>query len=443
LNRRKFLTGLAVGAGLAPLSSRLWDTAQARRAPLCVPTGGSGSVLSAQDFSYLGYYDIQTNGMNTTFSQGLTHRYVNGDLRFLIWQHGSDLHEISLAGKSFGDQIKTKTNSWHLGAGIWSFKGFWWDEAQQRLWSVTTKDYEAIAYGVQLFTRTLNANGTESNVRGPIGLQGIPAKRVYGGVQPVPPWFQAQYGVAPYVVGWGGYTSLVRMGGGASLGPTMYTMPDPTGFAPGTEVPASQFKVLMDHIGGTMNGDWYDTGSPTNFDRGSRLTIPLNYFDGNDPRQNPTGSNTRPTQPLTSGQWLSPAPDGFGRFVWGDNYFNTGCWIDGPSKQGVVLIASLGGGACWYANATLNFDRREFEAHVFDPAHLGQVAQGTRKPWHVKPTTMVKLDLPGLEMANPVGNIPRGNAGGATYDPVTRRLYIAGFGVNTYFTRLYVFNVNA
>ena len=117
-SRRNFLKGAAIGAGLAPFSL-LATSAKARRVTgLCASS--LRPVLTAQDFSLLGFYDFQTNGLDTPFVRGLTHRDVNGDLRFLNLQIRNDLHEISINGRRYGDKISAGTRSWPLSAGIWS-----------------------------------------------------------------------------------------------------------------------------------------------------------------------------------------------------------------------------------------------------------------------------------------------------------------------------------
>jgi hypothetical protein len=400
--------------------------------------------VAPQDFAYLGYYDINNIlGLNTPFVQGLTHRYVNGDLRLLTYHRNGKLYEVSLAGKNYGSKIQTTTNFWALSEGLWDFVGLWWNESQSLLWTVTAVDYTITNYPVQLFTRRLNSDGTASNTHGPVGLQGVPAKRVHGGVQPVPAWFQVQYDVGPYVAGWGGYTSLVMQGGGASMGPTMYSIPDPSSYANHTEVPASAFKTIMDSFGAPAT-DWYSNGTPSSFDRGSRLTLPINYFDGGDTRPNgtcPTCNASTPSLPLAAGaQWLSPSPDGYGRWVWGDSNYNTGMWIDTPTRKGFVTVASLGGGKTWYCASTLCYESRKFEMHIFDPAHLGEAARGQRPVWNVKPTYMQELTLPGLG-GTTKGNGSLLNVSGATFDSTTKRMYLLAPGVNTYDIRIYVFQL--
>lgn len=427
-SRRKFMTGLALGVGLAPLStvfrSRVTAGPAAAANDLCYST--AGPLLTPNDFSYLGYYDVQTNGQNTTYSRGLAMRYVNGDLRFMNLQIGGDLHEFSLAGKSFGQVITNTTNRWDLnGTGIWDFVGFWYEQATNRLWSVTTVDYTNVTNPVQIFTRTLNDNGTVSNIRGPVGLQGINAKRVYGGAMALPAWFRQQYGVGPYAVGFGGYTSLMEQGGGVSMGPAVYAIPDPANFGDGAQIPTGQFKTLSDY------------GPSGN--RGKRITIPINYYDGGDPRQNP---NTPPTSPpLASAGWLSPGPDGLGWWVWGDHYEGA-TFIDGPNKSGVVMLAQVATGKAWYMTSTLNSDGRGAELHIYNPASFGAVANGQAALDSPKPSGMKHLPEVTQRWQAFQGN---GTMFSTAYDSTTRRLYILCFagGGDVYTSRLHVYQVAA
>ncbi|MCC7045062.1 MAG: hypothetical protein IT183_14450 [Acidobacteria bacterium] len=244
----------------------------------------------------------------------------------------------------------------------------------------------------------------------------VPQKRVYGGCQAVPASLVARLG-GPYVCGWGGYTSLVMQGGNASIGPTMYAIPDPDTIADGaTSVPV---RVVLDAANAQTN-------------RGVRKTIPQNYFDGGDPRANPP---TRPTSPpQSSGQWLSPNAQGLGWMVWGDSYYNTGVWIG----ETFAAVASLCKGACWYQSSTLAFDGRQFELHTWAGSSLGtNILQ--------RPTSMVELTPPidpSRQGGGAMGNRPVGNLAGATYDPVSGKLYVIGWAMHDAYTaRLYTYGV--
>lgn len=177
--------------------------------------------------------------------------------------------------------------------------------------------------------------------------------------------------------------------------------------------------------------------------RGVRQTIRVDCFDGGDIRQNPS---SRPTSaPVSSGQWLSPNSEGLGWFVWGDSYYNTGMWVDTGTRRGFVMIASLCKGSCWYQSSTLAFDGRQFEMHIWDPASLGRVALGQASPATTRPTSMTELTLPRGNTTVWGGNSPTGNVAGATYDPVSGRMYLIGFpfGPDVYTGRLYAFQLTA
>jgi len=63
------------------------------------------AALTPADFSYLGYYDIQTNGNDTTYMRSLTGpRMVNGQPRFLTLTHKGLLQEFTLPS-AFGQRV--------------------------------------------------------------------------------------------------------------------------------------------------------------------------------------------------------------------------------------------------------------------------------------------------------------------------------------------------
>ena len=428
-----------------------------------IPVQASAKQILAQSgVTYLGYYDVPNElggGSGIIWGQGFTHRYVNGQLRFLTFTFmGNDVdasHQFKLVEfalpSSFGSAITSITNSWvdiNNGAANYQGKhvGIWWDEPKQRLWTTSAIDYpgDSDVTTKAIYTRTLNSDGTVSNLKGAIGLLGINSRRIYGGAQAVPTWFQQQYGVGPYMVGWGGYASRAAAGGLISLGPTAYIIPDPSSFANNTDIPAGQFKTLMDYSSGMTTQDWYAQGAPTTFDRGVRNSDVINYFDGGDTRQNPS---TPPTGPPQAGaQWLSPAPDGLGRWIWGDSNYNTGMWIETANKLGFMTVPSLGCGMAYYGGSTLHTERRCFEFQVFDPANFGEAIQGNRQPWNVKPSSRWVITLPGMGVGTS-GNGPSNNVAGATYDPTAQRVYVYGFYAygtypNNFGNRIYVYQVN-
>lgn len=453
MNRRDFLARVGRTAAMTTIGSSILRDgrgetllgAQAPAAPKNLRFGaGTKAVLQQSDFTYLGYYDIFENGLDTPFANGLTCRNVSGDLRMLWFSIDNSIHEVSLAGKNFGDQITNLTTEWVI-SDFLNYRSpdkhtsIWYETAKSRLWIATAVDYPDDNYcnntTQAIYTLTLNSDGysaSHSNLRGPFGLQGIGARRIYGGAQAIPTWFQSLYGVGPYAVGWGGYASRMSTGLTVSLGPTAYAIPEPTTYSDNASIPTGSFKIMADFGGGLSSGDWYAAGHPTTFDRGRRITNPINYFDGGDNRQNP--STAPDFAPLPGAQWLSPAPDGYGRWAWGDTYEGGAVWIDGPTKSGFVVVGNFGGGKCYYAVSSLHSDYVIIERHIFDPYDFGLALQGSKPVFEVYPASMMQLNLSGMGAGQTVV--------GSTYDPVSKKYFILGRGINTYNLRLYVYSVN-
>jgi hypothetical protein len=190
-----------------------------------------------------------------------------------------------------------------------------------------------------------------------------------------------------------------------SLGLTAYAIPNPSSYANGANIPTGQFVTLADHSAASTQGDWYAQGHPTSYDRGVRNAKVKNDYESG---------------------WQSPAPDGLGRWVWGDSNWNTGCWIDTPTKHGFLTVPSFSSGRSWYQNSTLNGEYLTFETQVYNPAHLGEVAQGTRPVWNVQPTNRWEFLMDGMGQAGISGNSPAKHVAGATFDPVSKRLFVFG-----------------
>lgn len=356
-----------------------------------------------------GSYDIQVNGNNSTWLSSLASRRVGGELRFLTLAGGT-LMEFRLPS-AFGQKQSLPIRTWSLGASgdLNNFNGLWFEQAKNRLWITSSEDYTTVYRDAHVTLVQLNDDGTVTKI-GKWTLAGIPEKRVYGGCQPSP------VTTGKYVCGFGGYTSLVAQAGGASMGPTMYEIPEPTSVPQG---PLPGVRTLLDTISS----------------RGKRLSSPLNYFDGGDARMNPSTPPTVP--PLTTAQWLSPAADGLGWFVWGDSYYNTGMTASG----GFFAVASLCKGKCFYMTSTLMFEDRQFELHYWPAASL------TGANPLVRPQ-MQALTLPvggGLAKQNGLypwgGDSPAGNIAGAVMDGSTMYLLGCPFGPDVYTCRLYQFSV--
>lgn len=411
-------------------------------------------LLTGDDFTFLGSYPFSADNQ-AAYGMGLTCRRVNGQLRFLTFDYSgaasspghADARLIEFAlPATLGGSITTKLTTWldifsplsipNVGGG--DEYGLWWEDQGNgndgvgRLWTTHCADYPGdpnpagsntgTNQPLALATRTLNADGTIANLQGQWGFTGIGQRAIHGGIQPIPQWFRDQYGITQnYLCGWGGYTSRMAQGLGPSLGLMAVAFPEPTTYAANTIIPTTDFRILTDHRSGTTQSDY----NPIIGDRGRRNYSVTNYYDGGDTRPNPTTSPTFP--PVSGARWLSPSPDGFGRFVWGDSFYQTGCWIEGASKRGFVAVASLSTGRAYYMTSTLHCDSRDAELQIFDPNDFGKVLQGVIHPWQVQPadTKLLTPDLKPLGfLYGHAGNSPAGAVAGACFDAPTKTLYL-------------------
>lgn len=403
------------------------------------PPPSGRSLLGQSDFTFLGSFDVSGNiAVDLNWGQGFTHRYVNGQLRFLCTAYGSGNPVlVEFPGTSYGQTVVSAFRTWPgialaptLGAAA-KFN-IWWDAENNRLFKTEWVDYPDDVLRLDaksISTRTLNDNGTFSNVRGLFGTEGIGGRAAVGGIRKVPAWFQSAHGVGKYCIGFGGYTSRMAQTLMASMGPFLATIPEPT-----ADIPASQIKILADHRSGSAAAqDWYPSGQPTAFDRGARNADVNNEFDSNR-------------------YWKSPAPDGLGRWVWGDNYHGCGEWIDNDAgtrnKHGFLTVGTFYSGRAWYEGSTLHCDRRTAEIHIFNPAHLAEVKNGTRQPWNVKPvsridiTNIMKQGCDALRGRDGAG--VEGAASGSTFDATTNTLYIMSYWAHNtppYSARVYAFRI--
>ncbi|MEO8484167.1 MAG: hypothetical protein ABI634_18290 [Acidobacteriota bacterium] len=376
-------------------------------------SGVQAQTFAASSVTLDTYWDVQTFGSNTSFMRGLASRHVNGELRFLSGTHTGLLQEFRPGSTPATGRITAPTNQWNISAVTGDFYGIFYEEAKDRLWVSASIDYgdSGTYYPSRISTLTLNADGTVSNVK-TVSLEGVTSKRIYGGVLAVPAAINtALGGKCPYMVGWGGYTSLAQQVSRAAMGPSVICIPDIAGYADGAVIPAGAFKVLLD--------------TPTD-QRGTRVTRPDNYFDGGDAnaqgvrRENP---QTPPTSaPYAGAAWLSPntvasqGPIGANLFVWGDSYYNN-AFFNGNT---LVLVAAVCGGKCWYQNSTLHFDTRLQEVHAWDGTKLGS---NTMR----RPDSMAELVLPRGIVGSWDGDVPMANISGVTVDSATGTPYAIGF----------------
>jgi hypothetical protein len=332
----------------------------------------AGQTLVGGPVSPIATWDIATNGANTSYSQGLTHRYVDGELHFLSLTIERRLQEWVLPAA--GTTQTSVVASWDLAStgAFGDFNGIWFEEAKQRLWVTSAIDYTDNPADARVTIISLGARGSFEVLK-QFSLD-VTSKRVYGGCQAVPEDLVKRLG-GPYVCGWGGYTSLLFNTGGPSIGATMYAIPDPDTIQSGKTAKA---RTILDFAG----------------TRGLRATRPINKYD----------------------DYHSPTRDGFGYMVWGDSYYNTGVWVGTT----FMAIASLCKGTCWYADSTLHSTDRQFELHQWDGASLG--SNRTKRA-----DRMVELIVPRGNSWVSEGNTTATNIAGATYDATTGTLYAIGY----------------
>lgn len=540
------------------------------------PVNPSKSLLQASDFTFQGFYNVDLSVyQGVTFQNALTHRYVSGQLRFLLLNFngsGTDVVEIAPA-TSLGGTITAATNAWPSSAAWPSVTNASWLQGIHyedlgggtgRLWMGQGQVYPGTFSGLNFDSMTsavsnctLNSNGTVSNWNGYWGFQGVSQRCVCWKVAPVPSWMQTTYGLGPYLYGFGGGASLASTGGTISTGSfaissidvsdgTYAPLPS-SGWTPTTldgtgadwTIPTSAFKIVADHRSGTTNAsDWYvSPGNTSAFDRGVRLTNPLNYLEtfpqppissegtnevfdvsttanvsgtavtntgdngtavtrfqpwwsgysgtvngvtvnagpfqvtingtahtvasitnndalilatsaGTQTGVSLVGPSSRPTIPPVDGSyWVSPAPDGHGRWTLYDGYMGSGSFVDGASKYGFVAVGSFLNGEAWYANSTVNCDSSAAEIHVFDPADFGAAAAATKNSWNVQPAAMKDVTS---DFVSSVGGCVgsrslsgAGSPGAATFDQTTKLLWIWAPQINNgYNCALMCYSVN-
>jgi hypothetical protein len=377
-------------------------------------------VLNKPNFTYLGSFLLPTsaNNWSTAFSTGgLAHRYVKGKLRFLTTSHvnsGGLVYEFNDPGCAAGGTLPQARVVRHWGdvygghkwvgndggtaklsGGAYTY-GLYYDDKLGRLYwtyghwfNTTHPSNPSLGYSV-----LDDSTGTATGV-GAWSLAGRPEKFSRGGVTKIPRWFADRYTRGKALgVGFGGSFSIIST---ASFGPSLAAVghPDPA------KNPDRSALANVPLVG-------YPDGAPERAHRDADYT---SYYDG----------GTWPTKP---GSW-NPRK-GVGYWTWSDNIYGGGCWVETPSRGGVLFLAKLGQGKVYYHNSDIHTERGRFEWLVYDPKDLAAVARGARKQWQVQPKhrwTDSTLPLGPLDRSGWTGN-GFSNVVGATFDATTDRLYV-------------------
>jgi len=381
---------------------------------LTVNAAGSVLLIQPSDFTYIGYYDTYLNGLDSPFVYGLAVRRVGSEVR-LISQNFNDkvIIEYSLAGKTpatsgstSANEITTTTRSWGCSIPVGGEIPFLhWDSANNKLIYLYAVNYpdDTQEVNTRIYSATLTDGTGATNIKR-LSLDGVPDRRAGTGVIAVPASFQSAYGVGPFAVGLGGNFSRMALRGEAAMGLSLYGIPDPASYADGASLSTAQYKVLA-----ARGNDPY----------GRSLELPTNEY--------------------TPGLWQSPGANGLGYWVWGNRYVG-GFFIDGPTKKGLVTIGSFGTGRNWYETSTIHYSGLIAEAHIYDPADLGRISQGTQSPV----LDPISANMKSLSETRQTTGGEGQWYSSAAFDDVGKILYVMfnGRGHSGYWNRIYAYSVN-
>lgn len=395
-----------------------------------VKAAGSKALISPSDFTYLGYYDTAFDGLGAPYVQGLAVRRVGSEVRLLSKTYDSNrIIEYSLSGKTPATsgspstcQITTTTREWSNSSGFpigAEVPYLLWDSAGSKLlcnWAINyPNDVEEVNTRIYTATLTDGSPGTLTDVKR-LMLDGVPDRRAGTGSMAVPASFQSAYGVGPFAVGLGGSFSRTDMRGSAAIGLSMYGIPDPSGYANNTTLTTAQYKV-------------YATRTSATATRGRKLENITNF--------------------LADGEWIQSiqGPDTLNMWSYADRYVG-GAWISGATKEGVVAVGYFMAGRVWYEVSAPRFGGAVAEAHIYDPADLGRISQGTQgqliDPIAANSKTLEETRVNQVPQNNFYRSLQGQPLAFAAYDDVGKVLYVQinGAGPTAYWNRIYAYSVN-
>ena len=298
---------------------------------VAVPAGQAASVLRASDFTYVGAFSLPiVSGTNTPWARGLTHRYVNGQIRLMTagWQPNS-LLEFAPASTPAqkgpypaATLVKNWGSNWHQGAISGFVFGLYWDEIDKRLYWISTSEYSTYAHRRGLSVGTID---DAAGVIEPIGRFGFPRDdpgyKWLKGLTAIPQPYRSRLNGWRLAGGFGGYESIFTTGG-ASMGPALIPFDhrrfdqQPTN----TDLPTSAMKKLVYHY------------APNS---GSAHASPFR-----------ARRNTQYRQAMDD--WH--VKNDVGYWTWADHVGQGGLWLHTGTKQGFLVWArqAMGGESAKY-----------------------------------------------------------------------------------------------
>jgi len=494
LGRRKFMTTLAVGAGLAPLAllaRRAGAGAQVANSSLCFTPTAPG-LLTKDDIAYLGSFKVPAGegiGQTLYFSAGnfALRRGANGNgaLTFLMsgprqtvsgWEQFAMLREFTYPGESISSPPVASTVQDYN--DIWAGKsagkavlksptdgnpilwGLYYDQATNLLWWTYQTPYN-IDHNPSIGCTALNADGSVAGVYGPWRTSTHSGK-TGGFIVPIPAAYRQHFGGRTHVLGAPPHVqnSVTGFGGqvhGFAL-PAKETPPD--SINGGTSIIT---QALLDYdinnpqprdVSGLRLCQWNCTTNPVagcsgpyDSSKGGSLSMPAPYFSGANP----------------GGGYLL-------------DWMDTCAWIDTGTKRGIVQFGQLvdtipghnyedGGGVChnWYGPGTCSHGQVDVshsatgpgagtlasKVWIWDPNDLIPVSDGLASPHSPLPrTTCLVTELSG---AGSIGAGINGTGGKyrwgqAQYDAVSGKLFVSeanhdGYGCCTFVPRIHVFQI--
>jgi hypothetical protein len=372
-------------------------------------------LVTGKDLVYLGAFSMPPKGgggySNVGTYGALTHRYVNGELRFLSTSYcygGSRVYEVKFPGLSAtSPPIARVVTDWNdiYGGKRWvdndggsadprgsATYGLHWSEEARRLYWSYGNLYNATSPSNPClgFSTLDDATGKATGV-GAWRLRDRSEKVGRGGAVDIPSWFASRYtGGKRLGVGFGGYFSIISDG---SLGPALCAVahPDPDA------VPHKGYIEQLPLLGYPFVPN--PPGPPVRCQRNADYKT---EFDG----------------------W-KPSGD-VGWWTWMDQLFGGGVWVDLPDKQAVLFFCVMGHGRVWYEKSDRHAERGQYWCLAFHPRDLAAVAQGRKKQWEVQPAASWEMAY-----GNDAGPKAGGWTGepdrmvcGATFDAKSRRLYV-------------------